>query len=246
MPSRVNGSTLRDLFAAWERLMPEFREMGQIKTNFDSEKFTAGKEGRFIACQFHMLMRQYRLYMQQTIEWMIEYEELKRKREFIKKEFAFRRGEGEYSTSAGAMKLELRGMEHLDLEDLRCQNQMQGREIDIWGRLQVMQHFEKLRIEIIRQNDGKVPTNEEFQAEQPEYYHWFLQSDIFKEILERNTGIRCGTTESALQSARKPILPGSSMQTPPFFAENGSPLPLELPELVEQANLLLSETEDNG
>ena len=42
-----------------DELQDQFIEMGQLKSDFDVEKFTVRKEGNFLAHNFHFLMRQY-------------------------------------------------------------------------------------------------------------------------------------------------------------------------------------------
>ena len=48
------------LFTVSESIKNQVLEMAKIKCQFDAEKFTVGKQGPFVASQFHFLMRQYR------------------------------------------------------------------------------------------------------------------------------------------------------------------------------------------
>ena len=57
----IKKISLKYIDKQFNELKEQFIEMGQLKSNFDIEKFTVKKEGGFIAHNFHFLMRQYLL-----------------------------------------------------------------------------------------------------------------------------------------------------------------------------------------
>ena len=61
-----------------EELQRQFIEMGQLKSDFDIEKFTVKKEGNFLAHNFHFLMRQYSLTLTELRRMLLEREEHRR------------------------------------------------------------------------------------------------------------------------------------------------------------------------
>lgn len=195
-----------------DELHTQFVEMGQIKTRFDSEKFTVGKEGNFVASQFHSLMRQYRLAIQETRRMLLDYEEAKRKVEYLLKEADYRNNKKDYETNIPETKKELSKIEHIDIETNRQEMRMKALEISIQGRLWRMNDFETLRKRLIEINDGKAPTNEQFQAEQPEYYRWFIAKKMVQQMQQQATGITEGMIEAHEMAARKPILSDSKMK----------------------------------
>ena len=56
--------------------------MGQLKSDFDVEKFTVRKEGNFLAHNFHFLMRQYSITLTELRRMILNREEMSR---YVKK-----------------------------------------------------------------------------------------------------------------------------------------------------------------
>ena len=71
-----------------EELQQHFIEMGQLKSDFDIEKFTVRKEGNFLAHNFHFLMRQYSLTLTELRRMLLDREEQRRYIEKYKKFYA--------------------------------------------------------------------------------------------------------------------------------------------------------------
>ena len=71
----TNGQTPEELLT---ELQEQFIEMGQLKSDFDVEKFTVKKEGNFLCHNFHFLMRQYSLTVTEMRRMLLEREEKRR------------------------------------------------------------------------------------------------------------------------------------------------------------------------
>jgi len=196
-------------------------EMGQIKTQFDIEKFTVGKEGDFVASQFHFLMRQYRFAVQETRRILVDYEKAQREVEFLKKEYRYREAGDDYEVSSPATRARLYEIEHLDLEILTQESLMRSLEIDITGKIRVIAGFETMRQALIKENGGKPPTNEQYQAEQPAYYEWLLSRKVLQELQARQTGLSLGLIDAHYMAARDPLLDDSKMKITPIVTDLG-------------------------
>lgn len=161
--------------------------MAQIKSEIDIEKFTIKKEGNFIASNFHMLMRQYSLALSEAKRFFIEREEKAR----------------ELKKWQGRWKLLFKNK---DLEIAKVRNRTDMLEIELAGKLYVLEYFEKCRLKLIELNGGAAPTNEQYQAEQPEYYKWFLEQKIIQQLNQRNTGVDQGVFNAIDMLRETPVL----------------------------------------
>ena len=65
-------------------------------------------------------------------------------------------------------------------------------ELSLKDRYERCTHFEKCRQKLIDLNDGKPPTNEQYQAEVPKYWKWFLKRTAVMQARERQTGVHEG------------------------------------------------------
>jgi hypothetical protein len=167
----------------FNELKDQFIEMSQLKSDFDIEKFTIRKEGNFIAHMFHFLMRQYSLTLSELRRMLIEKKEFERKiLEYNKKgmeKIIVYNGHGKEEKFADLY------VEHLI-------NQLDLLEINIANKSMSIRYFELMRLKIIEMNDGEVPTNEQYQKEEPEYWKWFLTMRAKEQLAERQTGIKEG------------------------------------------------------
>lgn len=173
----------------FKELKEQFIEMGQLKSDFDIEKFTVKKEGHFIAHQFHFLMRQYSLALYELRRMLYDREEkLRRRKEYSAKL------EQDINT---IIVLGEKGQEekYTDIEIGRLTNEIDLLEISMANKLAMVTYFEKARKEIIKLN-GREITNKQYQEEVPAYWRWYLSNRAVWQAKEKITGIREGVWEN--------------------------------------------------
>ena len=181
-----------------DELQGQFIEMGQLKSDFDTEKFTIKKEGNFLCHNFHFLMRQYSLTVTEMRRMLLEREE--KRRTAVKYQKMMDDGE----TMVPVLREHASGAEEfygtedvwIDLEQARIWNQIKALEVTMTNKIAMIRKFEECRKELIRQNGGKTFTNAEYQAETPKYWKWFFERLVLRQIKAHATGISTGTWEN--------------------------------------------------
>jgi hypothetical protein len=168
----------------FNELKDQFMEMGQLKSDFDIEKFTVKKEGNFIAHNFHFLMRQYSLALSELRRMLIEKEEIERKIDEVKD-----KGKSKILIYTNDGQKE----KYADLYLKELINQLDMVELNIVNKAMMVRGFEACRLKLIELNEGTPPTNEQYQREEPEYLKWILQSIALRQIKQHNSGITEGT-----------------------------------------------------
>lgn len=160
----------------FEGLKEDFLEMGQLKSDFDSQKYTVAREGCFLAHQFHFLMRQYSLALYEAKRMLLERETKLRDIQKIK--------------SGGQDE------KYPDLAVLQIQNEIDLLDVTVTNKLKMIEQFHVLRLKIIDLNGGKSPTNEDYQLEEPRYWEWVLQKKALNQSKAARTGISEGIWEN--------------------------------------------------
>lgn len=153
-------------------------EMGQLKSDFDCDKLTRAKEGHFLAHQFHFCMRQYSLALYEVRRMLVEIERNRRNIQRLYDE--------------GADCELLADHEFADLKILEMQNEIELTELSLVNKKSIVRNMERIRQELIKQNGGPI-TNEQYQAEEPAYWKWFLERHALLERKQAETGIKFGT-----------------------------------------------------
>lgn len=188
---RFGIPTLDSTNEKFQELKEQFCEMGQLKSNFDIEKFTVKREGHFTAHQFHMLMRQYSLATGELRRMLIQNEQLVRTLKRLEDRICS--GEKTFKTVIDSTELEI----DTDLEIESKKNEIDLLDVNIVNKACMCSYFEKARKQIIKNNDGLVPTNEQYQQEEPAYWKWFLGRKALWQAKMRATGINEGVWENA-------------------------------------------------
>jgi len=174
----------------FNELKDQFTEMAQLKSQFDTEKFTVKKEGNFIAHQFHFLMRQYSLTLSEVKRMHIELE--RKNRELA--------------------RIEDKQTEDWDLDALECQRNIDDLEMQIAGKTGNLNDFEVCRQQIIKNNGGSVPTIEDWNKEAPDYWVHQMKKKAMYQIKARETGLTEGVAEVIDWIEDATLLPGSNNQ----------------------------------
>ena len=174
-----------------DELQDQFIEMGQLKSDFDVEKFTVRKEGNFLAHNFHFLMRQYSITLTELRRMILNREEMSR---YVKK-FQKLLDEG-VETTWVVVPGEGRDEKWVDIELARWWNEMKGMEVTMTNKIAMVRKFEEVRQKLIEMNGGKPPTNKEYQEETPKYWKWYMERLALWQIKAHATGISRGTWEN--------------------------------------------------
>jgi hypothetical protein len=174
-------------------LKEQFMEMGQLKSDFDIEKFTVRREGDFIAHNFHFLMRQYSLALSELRRMLIDKEEHTRRIDEAQKLL-----DKKWKRTKKIIVYEIDGKKerYIDLYIRDLVNRVDMLDIQIVNKAMMVRGFEACRLKLIEMNGGKAPTNEQYQAEMPEYWRWFLTHKAKQQATERITGISQGVWEN--------------------------------------------------
>ena len=190
-----NGQTSEELL---DELQDQFIEMGQLKSDFDIEKFTIKKEGNFLCHNFHFLMRQYSITLTELRRMLLEREEKRRTAEKYQKLM----DDGE--TLVPVLREHASGAEEfygtedvwLDLEQASLWNQIRALEVTMTNKITMVRKFEECRKVLIKQNGGKPFTNADYQQEVPIYWKWFFERLVLWQIKSHATGIPKATWEN--------------------------------------------------
>ena len=174
-----------------DELQDQFIEMGQLKSDFDVEKFTVRKEGNFLAHNFHFLMRQYSITLTELRRMILNREEMSR---YVKK-FQKLLDEG-VETTWVVVPGEGRDEKWVDIELARWWNEMKSMEVTMTNKIAMVRKFEEVRQKLIEMNGGKPPTNKEYQEETPKYWKWQMEKLALWQIKAHATGISRGVWEN--------------------------------------------------
>lgn len=180
----------------FNELKKSFLEMSQIKSEFDMEKLTAKKNGNFPAHNYHFLMRQYSLTLGEVRRMYLDKEEKIRLIEDYKKSSE---ESNDFYDNEGKQK-------YYDIEIKRLENNIDQLEIDIANKAYRCDYFEKLRLKLIEINGGQEPTNEQYQKEEPDYIKWFLEKEMYHDLVSRQTGLRIGVIDNIEMLEDKPLI----------------------------------------
>lgn len=192
-----NLQKIEEISNLFTELKGQFEEMGQLKSNFDIEKFTIKKEGNFIAHNFHFLMRQYSLTLSEAKRMYIEREKLQRK----------------------LNKLVDSKEEDSDLDSMETQRQIDDLDLQLVNKTKSLDYYEICRLELIKRN-GREITNEQYQAEMPDYWAWRMKQLALQETNERQTGIKAGTWD-IFEQIEAPAITNPNFQVK-MLTDNGN------------------------
>ena len=164
----------------------QFLETAQLKSDFDIEKFTVKREGNFIAHNFHFLMRQYSLTLFELKNSLIKQKEIKRLIEEYEIE-----GKKKIIIYNNGYKVQ----KYADLFVSELYNRLDALDLKITDRAIRVERFEQARKKLIELN-GREITNEQYQAEEPEYWKWYLGRKALWQRSQASTGIHEGIWEN--------------------------------------------------
>jgi len=90
------------------------------------------------------------------------------------------------------------GGDYPDIEKAKHRNEIDLLELQMVNKISSLEHFERVRQKLISDNGGEF-TNEQYQAEEPEFWKWNMLRLALEEASERMTGIKAGTWQTIQQ-----------------------------------------------
>ena len=191
--NNINSNSNKELLEIYHKnVKNECQEMGQIKTEFDTQHFSF-KEGPFLASNYHNVMRQMFFAMSESKRILLDIEELEIKLDENKSKLS--RNINEYKKRKIVIKCK-----KLDL-------QIDNQKYELKSHLKKIEEFDKVRIELLRLNNNNPFTNEQFQKEQSEYYKWYLSKEMLHHLWSHRSGIPAGYFESLRTACNNTIVP---------------------------------------
>ena len=198
-----------------DELQGQFIEMGQLKSDFDTEKFSIMQEGDFLCHQFHFLMRQYSLTLTELRRMLLSREE--KKRQIARYQKMLDEGITKYGTVRSTKFDEVlppTGDEvrygdddkWVDIELARVWNELKGDEVTMTNKIAMVRKFEECRKALIEKNGGKEFTNEEYQKENPAFWKWKFEQIVLRQVKAHATGITAGTWENIDFLEAQPVI----------------------------------------
>lgn len=210
-------------------LKNQFIEMGQLKSEFDIEKFTIKKEGNFIAHNFHFLMRQYHLALYESRRMLLDKEEKTRKLKELKELLDMDKNKIVVLGENGSEE------KYVDIQMRRLENEIDLLDIGLANKLSMVEYFEKCRQRLIELNGGTAPTNKQYQEEEPDYWKWSLTKMALSQHKQATTGIQQGVWDAIDMVEELPLL------NPNYQVDIGSKFDLKkLEEEIQEQKSILS------
>jgi len=197
-----------------------------LKSDLDCDQFTRGKQGPFLAHQFHFVMRQYMFALHELRRMMIENERRHRQIESLIEQY------GENGRTENG--------DWVDLQVLELKNEIEMCEISQVNKRSICVNCEKIRQSLIEKNGGKRFTNEQYQLEEPEYWKWEFSRKIVNQARQSQTGVQEGVWMN-LDHLEQPALLNSANEVS-LRNEHGS---IEFDDCVERVELGIDQAREN-
>lgn len=193
-----NHETYRD------KLKERFHEFAQRKSDFQVEKFIACSDSTIPTHMYRHTLAQMRIALTELKRRIIDRERRTRVRD--------RAQEG--------------GHEDWDLDVASAETEIESLTYDIESKLIEVNQYARI-LEHLESEHGKPFTNEEFQANEPEYWRRRFARQLYDSMMDRQTGCGQGNLVAMREACYPPILPDSVNQL--------EEMPTDLVELAQVA-----------
>lgn len=200
-----------------EKLKDQFKEFAQRKSDFQIEKFIACSDSTIPSHQYRHVLSQMRVALTELKRRIIDRERQIRTRD--------RAVEHKYKDS--------------DLDVASAETEIESLTYDIDSKLIEVNRYAEI-LEHLEKKHGKPFTNEEYQADEPEYWRRRFARQLHDSVVDRETGCGPGNLVAMREAYYPAILPGSINII--------KPLPLDLTELnkISEGISTISIDEDRG
>lgn len=185
----MNEITIANYESKHEALRDTFAEFAQRKSDFQIEKFVACSDSVIPSHQYRHVLAQMRVALTELKRRIIDRERQDRKR--------IRAAEQQY--------------EDYDLDIAIAETEMESLTYDIDSKLIEVNQYAEI-MDQLEKDHCKPFTNEEYQADEPEYWRQRFARQIHDSVVDRQTGCGQGNLVAMREAMYIPILLGSKNQ----------------------------------
>jgi len=185
-----------------KKLEGQFQEFAQRKSDFQIEKFVACSDSTIPTHMYRHALAQMRVALTELKRRIID-----RERQTRARDRAQEQRHEDWDLDVAAAETEIESLTY----------SIDSKLIEINQYAAILEHLEKAH--------GAPFTNEEYQADEPEYWRRRFARQLYDSIIDRQTGCGQGNMVAMREACYPPILPGSMNQL--------EELPTDLVELAE-------------
>ena len=185
----MNEITIDNHETYHDKLKGQFHEFAQRKSDFQIEKFVACSDSTIPSHQYRHTLAQMRVALTELKRRIIDRERRMRARN----------------------RAEEQRHEDWDLDVAAAETEIESLTYDIDSKLIEVNQYARI-LEHLEAEHGKPFTNEEYQANEPEYWRRRFARQLYDSIIDRQTGCGQGNLIAMREACYPPILPGSVNQ----------------------------------
>lgn len=182
----MNKITIDNHELKYSALKGQFHEFAQRKSDFQIEKFIACSDSTIPSHQYRHVLAQMRVALTELKRRIIDRERQVRTRD--------RAAEQKY--------------EDYDLDVASAETEIESLTYDIDSKLIEVNKYAEI-LEHLEKEHGKPFTNEEYQADEPEYWRRRFARQLHDSVVDRETGCGQGNLVAMREACYGPILSGS-------------------------------------
>ena len=182
----MNEITIDNHETYHEKLRCQFKEFAQRKSDFQIEKFIACSDGTIPSHQYRHVLAQMRVALTELKRRIVDRERRDRKRNR-----ALEQMYEDYDLDVAEAVTEIESITY-DIDSKLI-------EVNMYAR--ILDHLEK--------EHGKPFTNEEYQADEPEYWRRRFARQMHDSVVDRETGCGQGNLIAMREACTNTILPNS-------------------------------------
>jgi hypothetical protein len=177
----VESLTIKDAQDIYELIRRDSLEMARLKSDTDVACFTLGTQYGLPAHTFHFLMRQYSLAALELTRLLEDREVQRRRLDYV-----------------SGIQDEPQKDFYVDIEMSRAQTRIDNLDLSIRNKKAMCDAFERYRAMLVEKHGGQF-TDQEYQAEEPEYWRMFFHELVNNYRKQSATGIPEGAWKSVEQ-----------------------------------------------
>jgi len=185
----MNEITIDNHKSYHEKLKGQFREFAQRKSDFQTEKFVACSDSTIPSHMYRHTLAQMRVAMTELKRRIIDRERQTRKRDRAEEERPI----------------------DWDLDVAAAETAIESLTYDIDSKLIEVNQYARI-LEHLEAEHDKPFTNEEYQADEPEYWRRRFARQLYDSMIDRQTGCGQGNLIAMREACYPPILPDSVNQ----------------------------------
>lgn len=190
----MNEITIDNHESYHDKLRGQFKEFAQRKSDFQIEKFVACSDSTIPS----------HIYRHTLVQMRVALTELKRR--IVDRERQIRtRDRAQESMEHTDIVV---GTDDFDLDVAAAETEIESLTYDIDSKLIEINLYARI-LEHLEDDHGKPFTNEEFQADEPEYWRRRFARQVYDSMIDRQTGCGQGNMIAMREACYPPILPGS-------------------------------------